>query len=84
MVANTDKPIIYVGTLGQKGHGKTTLTAALTTVCANAFGGQTKSYSEIDAASEQKARGIAINNARVEYETDNLYFEHVDCPDHTD
>ena len=84
MVANTDKPIIYVGTLGQKGHGKTTLTAALATVCANAFGGQTKSYSEIDASPEEKARGIAINTARVEYETDNLYFEHVDCPDHTD
>lgn len=84
MVAKTDKPIINVGTLGQKGHGKTTLTAALATVCANAFGGQAKAYSDIDYAPEEKARGITINTAHVEYQTNSFYFEHVDCPDHAD
>ncbi|MEN5315221.1 elongation factor Tu [Pseudomonas koreensis] len=84
MVAKTDKPIINVGTLGQKGHGKTTLTAALTAVCANAFGGKAMAYNNIQAAPEEKARGITINTAHVEYQTNSFYFEHVDCPDHAD
>jgi elongation factor Tu len=65
-------------------HGKTTLTAAITTVLSTKFGGEAKKYDEIDAAPEEKARGITINTAHVEYETENRHYAHVDCPGHAD
>jgi len=73
-----------VGTIGHVDHGKTTLTAAITTVLSTKFGGEAKAYDQIDAAPEEKARGITINTAHVEYETANRHYAHVDCPGHAD
>ncbi len=73
-----------VGTIGHVDHGKTTLTAAITTVLSNKFGGEAKAYDQIDAAPEEKARGITINTAHVEYETEKRHYAHVDCPGHAD
>jgi len=78
------KPHVIVGTIGHVDHGKTTLTAAITTILATKFGGEAKKYDEIDAAPEEKARGITINTAHVEYETANRHYAHVDCPGHAD
>src|SRR5213079_1870029 len=78
------KPHVNVGTIGHVDHGKTTLTAAIATVLAAKFGGSAKKYDEIDAAPEEKARGITINTAHVEYETANRHYAHVDCPGHAD
>src|SRR6185503_17574282 len=78
------KPHVNVGTIGHVDHGKTTLTAAITTVLASKFGGEAKGYDQIDAAPEEKARGITINTAHVEYETANRHYAHVDCPGHAD
>ncbi|MDO8504304.1 MAG: elongation factor Tu [Candidatus Liptonbacteria bacterium] len=78
------KPHVNVGTIGHVDHGKTTLTAAITTVLAAKFGGTAKGYDQIDAAPEEKARGITINTAHVEYETANRHYAHVDCPGHAD
>ncbi|WP_374342914.1 elongation factor Tu [Azonexus sp.] len=78
------KPHVNVGTIGHVDHGKTTLTAAITTVLAAKYGGAAKAYDQIDAAPEEKARGITINTAHVEYETANRHYAHVDCPGHAD
>jgi elongation factor Tu len=78
------KPHLNVGTIGHVDHGKTTLTAAIATVLAAKYGGSAKKYDEIDAAPEEKARGITINTAHVEYETANRHYAHVDCPGHAD
>ncbi len=78
------KPHVNVGTIGHVDHGKTTLTAAITTVLSKKFGGEAKAYDQIDAAPEEKARGITINTAHVEYETTNRHYAHVDCPGHAD
>src|SRR5262245_45237451 len=78
------KPHVNVGTIGHVDHGKTTLTAAMTMVLASKFGGEVKKYDEIDAAPEEKARGITINTAHVEYETKARHYAHVDCPGHAD
>src|SRR5215218_9017504 len=78
------KPHVNVGTIGHVDHGKTTLTAAITTVLSKLFGATAKKYDEIDAAPEEKARGITINTAHVEYETKNRHYAHVDCPGHAD
>ena len=78
------KPHVNVGTIGHVDHGKTTLTAAITTVLAAKFGSAAKAYDQIDAAPEEKARGITINTAHVEYETANRHYAHVDCPGHAD
>ena len=78
------KPHVNVGTIGHVDHGKTTLTAAITSVLAKKFGGAAKKYDEIDAAPEEKARGITINTAHVEYETETRHYAHVDCPGHAD
>ena len=78
------KPHVNVGTIGHVDHGKTTLTAAIATVLSTKFGGEAKKYDEIDAAPEEKARGITINTAHVEYETANRHYAHVDCPGHAD
>jgi len=78
------KPHVNVGTIGHVDHGKTTLTAAITMVLAKKFGGEAKSYAQIDSAPEEKARGITINTAHVEYETANRHYAHVDCPGHAD
>ncbi len=78
------KPHVNVGTIGHVDHGKTTLTAALTTILAEKFGGTAKAYDQIDAAPEEKARGITINTAHVEYETADRHYAHVDCPGHAD
>jgi len=78
------KPHVNVGTIGHVDHGKTTLTAAIATVLSKAFGGEAKAYDQIDAAPEEKARGITINTAHVEYETANRHYAHVDCPGHAD
>jgi elongation factor Tu len=78
------KPHVNVGTIGHVDHGKTTLTAAITSVLAQKFGGEAKAYDQIDAAPEEKARGITINTAHVEYETSNRHYAHVDCPGHAD
>ncbi|ETA83185.1 elongation factor Tu [Eikenella corrodens] len=78
------KPHVNVGTIGHVDHGKTTLTAALTTILAEKFGGQAKAYDQIDNAPEEKARGITINTAHVEYETETRHYAHVDCPGHAD
>jgi elongation factor Tu len=79
-----NKPHVNIGTIGHVDHGKTTLTAAITMVLAKAGGGTAKSYAEIDSAPEEKARGITINTAHVEYETANRHYAHVDCPGHAD
>ena len=78
------KPHVNVGTIGHVDHGKTTLTAAITTVLSTKFGGEAKGYDQIDAAPEEKARGITINTAHVEYETESRHYAHVDCPGHAD
>ncbi len=86
------KPHVNVGTIGHVDHGKTTLTAAMTSVLASKFGGEARAYDQIDAAPEEKARGITINTAHVEYETknrhyahvENRHYAHVDCPGHAD
>jgi len=79
-----NKPHVNVGTIGHVDHGKTTLTAAITTILAEAGGGEAKAYDEIDAAPEEKERGITISTAHVEYETANRHYAHVDCPGHAD
>ncbi|KPK37431.1 MAG: elongation factor Tu, partial [Gammaproteobacteria bacterium SG8_47] len=78
------KPHVNVGTIGHVDHGKTTLTAAITVTQAKKFGGEAKAYDQIDSAPEEKARGITIATAHVEYETDNRHYAHVDCPGHAD
>ncbi|ALJ27272.1 MULTISPECIES: elongation factor Tu [Stenotrophomonas] len=78
------KPHVNVGTIGHVDHGKTTLTAALTKIGAERFGGEFKDYSSIDAAPEEKARGITISTAHVEYESATRHYAHVDCPGHAD
>ena len=78
------KPHVNVGTIGHVDHGKTTLTAAITLVLSKKFGGEAKAYDQIDNAPEEKARGITINTAHVEYETANRHYAHVDCPGHAD
>jgi len=78
------KPHVNVGTIGHVDHGKTTLTAALTKVMASKYGGEFKDYDKIDAAPEEKARGITISTAHVEYESENRHYAHVDCPGHAD
>jgi elongation factor Tu len=78
------KPHVNVGTIGHVDHGKTTLTAALTKIGAEKFGGEFKDYSSIDAAPEEKARGITISTAHVEYESANRHYAHIDCPGHAD
>ena len=78
------KPHVNVGTIGHVDHGKTTLTAAITTILSKKFGGEAKGYDQIDSSPEEKARGITINTAHVEYETANRHYAHVDCPGHAD
>ena len=78
------KPHVNVGTVGHVDHGKTTLTAAITGVMAAAGGAQAKKFDEIDAAPEERARGITISTAHVEYETADRHYAHVDCPGHAD
>jgi len=78
------KPHVNIGTIGHVDHGKTTLTAAITNVLTKTFGGKAKKFDEIDAAPEEKARGITINTAHVEYETPDRHYAHVDCPGHAD
>ncbi len=78
------KPHANIGTIGHVDHGKTTLTAAITKVLAEAGGAEFTAYDEIDKAPEEKARGITISTAHVEYETDNRHYAHVDCPGHAD
>ena len=78
------KPHCNIGTIGHVDHGKTTLTAAITKVLAESGGAEAKSYEDIDAAPEEKARGITISTAHVEYETENRHYAHVDCPGHAD
>ncbi len=79
-----NKPHVNIGTIGHVDHGKTTLTAAITTVLAKSGGATAKKYDEIDAAPEEKERGITINTAHVEYETAKRHYAHVDCPGHAD
>src|ERR1700743_648611 len=79
-----NKPNVNVGTIGHVDHGKTTLTAAITTILSKKGYAEAKKYDEIDAAPEEKARGITINTAHVEYETDKRHYAHVDCPGHAD
>jgi elongation factor Tu len=79
-----NKPHCNIGTIGHVDHGKTTLTAAITMILAKTGGATAKRYDEIDAAPEEKARGITINTAHVEYETQNRHYAHVDCPGHAD
>src|SRR5438067_9879214 len=78
------KPHVNVGTIGHVDHGKTTLTAALTKVMAEAYGGTFVAYDQIDKAPEEKARGITISPAHVEYQSKNRHYAHVDCPGHAD
>ena len=78
------KPHVNIGTIGHVDHGKTTLTAAITTILAKKGLAQAKDYAQIDAAPEEKERGITINTAHVEYETENRHYAHVDCPGHAD
>jgi elongation factor Tu len=78
------KPHLNVGTIGHVDHGKTTLTAAMTKVLASRYGGEFKAYDQIDAAPEERARGITIATAHVEYQSDNRHYAHVDCPGHAD
>ena len=79
-----NKPHVNIGTIGHVDHGKTTLTAAITMVLAEVTGAEKRSYEDIDSAPEEKARGITINTAHVEYETENRHYAHVDCPGHAD
>ena len=78
------KPHVNIGTIGHVDHGKTTLTAAITMVLAAGGHAQAMKYDEIDKAPEEKARGITINTAHVEYETEKRHYAHVDCPGHAD
>jgi elongation factor Tu len=78
------KPHVNVGTIGHVDHGKTTLTAAMTLVLSKKYGGEARAYDQIDNAPEEKARGITINTAHVEYETAKRHYAHVDCPGHAD
>ena len=79
-----NKPHCNIGTIGHVDHGKTTLTAAITLTLAKSGGAKAMNYADIDAAPEEKARGITINTAHVEYETENRHYAHVDCPGHAD
>src|SRR6478752_2262540 len=79
-----DKPHVNVGTIGHVDHGKTTLTAAITTILSKKGFAEAKGYADIDAAPEEKERGITINTAHVEYQTDKRHYAHVDCPGHAD
>jgi elongation factor Tu len=79
-----NKTHVNIGTIGHVDHGKTTLTAAITMTMAKKFGGEVRDYSQIDNAPEEKARGITINTAHVEYETETRHYAHVDCPGHAD
>ena len=79
-----NKPHVNVGTIGHVDHGKTTLTAALTRVCAEVWGGEMKAFDQIDNAPEERARGITISTAHVEYDSLNRHYAHVDCPGHAD
>ena len=81
---NRSKPHVNIGTIGHVDHGKTTLTAAITNVLAKKGLAQAKDYNQIDAAPEEKERGITINTAHVEYETAKRHYAHVDCPGHAD
>lgn len=83
-VFERSKPHVNVGTIGHVDHGKTTLSAALTTVLSKRFGGEEKSYDQIDNAPEEKARGITISTSHLEYQSDNRHYAHVDCPGHAD
>jgi elongation factor Tu len=78
------KPHVNIGTIGHVDHGKTTLTAAITATLSTVGGGQLKNYADIDAAPEERARGITINTAHVEYQTESRHYAHVDCPGHAD
>src|ERR1700723_51394 len=78
------KPHLNVGTIGHVDHGKTTLTAALTKCMADKFGGEAMAYDQIDKAPEERARGITIATAHVEYQSENRHYAHVDCPGHAD
>src|SRR5690554_3207957 len=78
------KPHLNVGTIGHVDHGKTTLTAAIATVCAKTWGGEARNYAQIDNAPEEKARGITIATSHVEYDTPARHYAHVDCPGHAD
>lgn len=78
------KPHMNIGTIGHVDHGKTTLTAAITKVLAEGGGAKFTDYAQIDKAPEEKARGITINSAHVEYETDKRHYGHIDCPGHAD
>jgi elongation factor Tu len=78
------KPHVNVGTIGHVDHGKTTLTAAISMTMAELVGGEARDYADIDSAPEEKARGITINSAHIEYETPNRHYAHVDCPGHAD
>ena len=78
------KPHVNIGTIGHVDHGKTTLTAAISMTLAEASGLDAKNYADIDSAPEEKARGITINTAHIEYETANRHYAHVDCPGHAD
>jgi len=78
------KPHVNVGTIGHVDHGKTTLSAALTTILSKKYGGEAKSYDQIDNAPEEKARGITISTSHLEYESDKRHYAHVDCPGHAD
>ncbi len=78
------KPHVNVGTIGHVDHGKTTLTAALTKVCAEEYGGEARAFDQIDNAPEERERGITIATAHVEYESPARHYAHVDCPGHAD
>ena len=78
------KPHVNVGTIGHVDHGKTTLTAAITKVCAEVYGGEARAFDQIDNAPEEKARGITISTSHVEYDSPDRHYAHVDCPGHAD
>ena len=78
------KPHVNVGTIGHVDHGKTTLTAALTRVCAEVYGGEMRDFAQIDNAPEERERGITIATSHVEYESNDRHYAHVDCPGHAD
>ena len=78
------KPHLNVGTIGHVDHGKTTLTAAITKVCAETYGGEFKAFDAIDNAPEERARGITISTSHVEYDSTERHYAHVDCPGHAD
>jgi elongation factor Tu len=78
------KPHVNIGTIGHVDHGKTTLTAAITATLSLGGSAEYKAYDQIDAAPEERARGITINTAHVEYQTDKRHYAHVDCPGHAD